>query len=652
MRRNRDDILRARVQPRSAAVIGIVLAVSILAVIAGLTILNLRNTSDRLDSVGQRTAVGEAYAAMNLAVAQAQVHTWYFTQTGDPAERARIVQSIRDIFAADAQVKAVGTNEDRAFISGLEARFGAQLSDGMRILAGSDPGTEAPNSLGNIAVLNEIAQALSAPASTSRAEASSELQGLQDGFNSSSGRILTAIVLGLPMLGLLSFALYRYEQDNAKEAAELKRLSQAALTDGLTGLANHRAFQEDLRREVMRGARTGRPLSFAIIDIDDFKEVNDSSGHARGDAVLTGLGKLMTYLRTEDRPYRVGGDEFALILPEEGLSSALQALDRLRQSVVDGLPGVTISIGVSSTENGVRHPTMLRDHADAALYMAKHRGKNQVVVYEPEMDRGTDITAAKMTAIRDVLHSGNVIMWFQPIFKLDTRQLLAFEALLRLPEFPDLAGPEEAFEIAQHMGRSLDLDMLCVKGALDTARTLPDDCKIFINLDPATLIHVDFDPDSLVRLVEERGIGRNKVVFELTEKTDVPLTMLTRQLDSLRERGFCVALDDVGTGNSGLEMLRVMKFDYVKIDRSVILDAINGGPGRAVVLAIVAFARESGAYMIAEGIENKAMLDTIQFDEDGLRKFWVQGVQGYLFGKPRRSVEGYLKESEQDNRAA
>ena len=190
--------------------------------------------------------------------------------------------------------------------------------------------------------------------------------------------------------------------------------------------------------------------------------------------------------------------------------------------------------------------------------------------------------------------------------------MLGFEALLRLPQAPELSGPEEAFDIAQHMGRSRDLDLLCAGHALDAARELPSDLKIFINLDPATLMHVDFSPHELLTMVTERGIDPAKVVFEITEKTTVPLTRLASQITGIQSCGFAMALDDVGSGNSGLEMMRVMKFDYVKIDRSVILDAMNGGPGRAIILAIVAFARESGAFMIAEGIENQAMLESIQ----------------------------------------
>ena len=261
------------------------------------------------------------------------------------------------------------------------------------------------------------------------------------GFNSRSTAGLVAFIAGLPMLGLLLFVIMRYERQDAIQTEELRKLGQAVLTDGLTGLHNHRSFQEDLHREVSRSARSELPISVAMLDIDDFKVINDTMGHARGDVVLAQVAKLMTLLRSEDRAYRVGGDEFAIILPDTGLEAAHQAIERLRRSIDTAMDGVTISGGVSTNQSG-QNATVLRDHADLALYEAKHRGKNQVALFTEELDDGNEVTATKMTALRDVLKNHAVEMWFQPIFRIETKELLAFEALLRLPETPEIRVPK------------------------------------------------------------------------------------------------------------------------------------------------------------------------------------------------------------------
>jgi EAL domain-containing protein (putative c-di-GMP-specific phosphodiesterase class I) len=177
------------------------------------------------------------------------------------------------------------------------------------------------------------------------------------------------------------------------------------------------------------------------------------------------------------------------------------------------------------------------------------------------------------------------------------------------------------------------------------AEDLPEGVKLFINLDPGSLMNSRFSVSEITTLVDASRLDRSRIVFEVTEHTIVPASALKEQVEGLRNEGFGIALDDVGTGNSGLELMRMIRFDYVKIDRSVIVDASTGGQGRAVILAIVAFARETGAFMIAEGIEDASLLRSISLDEPGLAEFWVRGVQGFLLGEPRSSILSFLESS-------
>ena len=623
---------RPLLNARITAMLGIVAVAIILISVAVLTVVNLRSTSRDLDVVTRSNDIGDAYSETTIAIALAGTYANEYRRTGDPVQRDLMLQEIRIALQQEALLKQIGTDEDRLVLTALEKEHRAELANAAQLLGGADVVDS-----GDPLILDKIVSAFATPASNARGREEGELADFRAGFESRSNAVLVAFLAALPVLGLLIYLITRYERKDAIRAEELRKLGEAVLTDGLTGLRNHRAFQEDLRRESSRASRSDLPLNVAMIDIDDFKETNDTMGHARGDMVLSEIGKLMTFLRSHDSAYRVGGDEFALILPDIDVNAAKLAIDRLRESVGSAMEGVTISAGISSNQNGVS-ATVLRDHADVALYEAKHRGKNQVAVYSDDLDSGNAVTGAKMKALREMIQDHAISMWFQPIFRIATKELLAFEALLRMPGRPEFSGPEEAFEIAERMGRSHDLDLLCAAGALDAAGELAPDTKLFINLDPATLMHSGFSADELLTMVKERGVDPARIVFEITEKTAAPLPRLAKQVEALHACGFGVALDDVGAGNSGLEMLRLIKFEYVKIDRSVVLDAMNGGPGRAVILAIVAFARETGAFMIAEGIEDREMLESIRLDEDGLHKFWVQGVQGFLFGRPRPSI--------------
>jgi EAL domain-containing protein (putative c-di-GMP-specific phosphodiesterase class I) len=193
------------------------------------------------------------------------------------------------------------------------------------------------------------------------------------------------------------------------------------------------------------------------------------------------------------------------------------------------------------------------------------------------------------------------------------------------------------------MGRSRDLDLVCAARALDVARTLPEGAKIFINLAPATLMDAAFSAHDLVRLAEERGVPRGSIVFEITDRTGLRAAPLAQRVHDLQVSGFVVALDDVGAGSSDLEMMRLIHYSYLKIDQSVIVAAVGGGVGRAIILAVLAFASETGALVIAEGIETRAMLKAVKLYSH--EPFLIPAVQGYLFGRPEPSVERYLAQA-------
>ena len=595
--------------------------------------------------------ISSAYNQTAMNASLSSIYSQRYGQSGDPQDLARLQTALVATLQSENRIKQIGTDEDRAYLANLESQYAADLLKASQTLTAISAGNFDPGAVGDSGALTEITQALTDRADVQRQTALANLHSVRSRTESLSAGSILVLMLGMPLVVGAYVMTRRYEHKETVRETELERLKEAALTDGLTGLANHRAFQEDLRREVARSARQTRPITIAMLDVDDFKEVNDTEGHAKGDAMLAQLAGLMVHLRGQDRPYRVGGDEFALIMPETDETEAAAALERLRALIEASLPKATMSIGFASTHLAVS-PETLRDHADLALYESKRHGKNQVTAFTEGMIQGIEMTTSRALALRRVLDSGTIEMWYQPIYHFQTKELLAFEALLRLPTEPEIEGPQEAFKIAEGLGKARELDMLCVAGALRSADDLPDDVKLFINLDPATLASSRFSMQELVDIVAASRFKPQQIVFEVTEQTVVPVDLLKAQIDAIRQEGFGVALDDVGTGNAGLELMRLIKFDYVKIDRSVIIDASEGGQGRAVILAIVAFARETNSFMIAEGVEDASILQGIQLDEPGLREFWVRGVQGFLLGEPRASIESFLDVAHRRKHAA
>ena len=400
-------------------------------------------------------------------------------------------------------------------------------------------------------------------------------------------------------------------------------------------LYNHRAFQDELARAVGESTRHGTTVTLALLDIDDFKFENDRHGHQHGDRLLCELSALLRDSRAGDRAFRLGGDEFALLLAHTTEPEADVPLDRIRTGIQRRLSGVTASIGFSAVVPEDREPSSLWGRADAALLEAKRRGGNAIVAAAEVVDSVPVVTIEKVRAVRALIDAGDVEVAFQPIWDLSGTRVLGYEALAR-PRSPELNGPGEAFEIADSIGRGHELDAACRRATLRIAGDLPKDALLFLNVSPQTLEHDALAGDSLVLAVRGAGYEPEQVVLEITERTDARKELLIPEAARLRALGFKLALDDVGAGNAGLEMLSALPVDFIKIDRAVVASAVDDRGARAVMLAIMAFARESGSFVIAEGIESEAMLELARDPSPNgeARAIGAQGAQGFLLGRP------------------
>src|SRR4029077_2898519 len=407
-----------------------------------------------------------------------------------------------------------------------------------------------------------------------------------------------------------------------------------ATRDGLNDLPNTRAFQDEFPKAAASAARYEDPFALALLDVDDFKLINDRQGHPQGDAILKRVAGVLREARPGDRAYRIGGDEFALLLAHTDAEGARVLARRLSRNLTDA--GIEVSIGVSALRPGLQADTW-RAEADAALYEAKRRGGNRAAHFEDIREHVVVTTSEKKEAVARLIEEGRLETVFQPIWNLDTETLIGVEALTRPDPSYGLSGPAEAFDIAGQIGRVHQLDVLCVQSALRCAPELDRDVLLFLNLSPLTL---DLDADAkpwLAPAVERAGLSSQAVGVEVTERFGGRTEWVVKRLQRLRQQGFKIAVDDVGTGNSGLEILRKISAEFVKLDRSIVVGAPTEPGARAAPMAMATFARETGAFVIAEGIEDEDILEFLrginqehQLASDTI----IQGGQGFGLGRP------------------
>lgn len=417
---------------------------------------------------------------------------------------------------------------------------------------------------------------------------------------------------------------------------------EAALRDSLTGLGNHRAFQEAVARMVEGSRRYGTTFSLILLDIDEFKRINDTRGHAVGDQLLTQLGEIVRVsIRHTDAGFRVGGDEFAILLPHTDAQGAVGLCRRLlARSLEDRGAGayrgpISFSAGVTACPTFGATRLELTSQADAALYRGKRAGRTVVTIYDPTIDRGhvdDGMRAELSSAISAVIESGSMTPAYQPIVDIGTGRILGYEGLIRVPRESTFAHTGALFDAAEAAGRVQDLDRAALDVVLAGAAGLAPDVLLSLNVSPRTLEGGDLNAVMFLAILRRHGIAPDRVILELTEREAVQEPERLRDtLRAVQRAGVRVAADDVGAGNAGLRLLSQFQFDVVKIDLSLVQGGTGNGHGHgqmlSVLTSLVQMADRLGAVTIAEGVETPEQLRTI-------RELGITAGQGYLLGRP------------------
>jgi len=413
---------------------------------------------------------------------------------------------------------------------------------------------------------------------------------------------------------------------------------EAALRDSLTGLGNHRAFQEAVARMVEGSRRYGTAFSLILLDIDEFKRINDTRGHAVGDQLLTQLSDVIRMtIRHTDAGFRVGGDEFAILMPHTDAEGAVGLCRRiLARSLEDRGAGayrgpISFSAGVTACPTFGATRLELTAQADAALYRGKRAGRTVVTVYDPTTDRGhvdDGMRAELSSAISAVIEGGTLTPVYQPIVELSSGRVLGYEGLVRVPRESAFAHTGALFDAAEAAGRVQDLDRAALEVVLAGAAGIPDDLTLSLNVSPRTLESGEMNATVFLAILRRHGVAPDRVILELTEREVVREPERLRDaLRGLQLAGVRVAADDVGAGNAGLRLLSQFQFDVVKIDLSLVQGGSRGDQTLSVLGSLVQMADRLGALTIAEGVETPAQLRTI-------RELGIAAGQGYLLGRP------------------
>ena len=556
----------------------------------------------------------------------------------DVTDRWKILEDLR---ASEASLKR---SQSMAKIGSWRFSLGAgqiEWSDQMYYLWGQEPGAFRPTRASILAQIHE----------GDRAKASAiVVQALRSGKpkeaifrlrlpDTTKAHIQLDVECEHDDEGKLS-GLFGTCQDVTDRIAAEERIRQLACQDALTGLPNRFLFNDRLKMALSRAEREGTSLAIHCLDLNDFKGVNDTLGHAVGDDLLRQVAHRLTEkLRTSDTVARLGGDEFAIIqAPIQANEEACILAERLIEAIgtsyqVGGHDVFTsTSVGIAISPNNGRSPEELLRLADAALYQAKAQGRGCYQFFSPEMQEQLKYRKALESDLREALEADQFSLNFQPQISLQSGRLLGAEALLRW-DHPERGRvpPDEFIPIAEDIGQILAIGRYVLLAACQQARRWidlgADGIRVAVNLSPAQFAYQDL-LETVCWALSEANLPGHHLELEITE------TMLMRDreatiktLQDLSSLGISLALDDFGTGYSSLSYLRRFRIDKIKIDRSFIADVPTNADGVTLVQSILTLGHSLGLRVAAEGVESEAQYDFLV--EQGCDE-----AQGYLLSKP------------------
>jgi Amt family ammonium transporter len=469
------------------------------------------------------------------------------------------------------------------------------------------------------------------------------------------GRLIPVSMIGFTVASgdAAGGVVYIYQDISERKAFE-EQITHQAFHDSLTCLPNRSLFAERLERALARSRRRGEyQYAVLMIDLDKFKAVNDSLGHAAGDMLLVEIAeRLKSCMRSVDTVARLGGDEFAVILEEfKAKREVISVAERIHETLkrpftlcgAEVFPGASIGI-VLRTKEYHSAEDILRD-ADIAMYRAKETNK-PFMIFDRKMHKEILENISLEAELRDALTHGELVLHYQPIVNVDTRALEGFEALVRWNHpIKGIVPPAKFIPLAEETGIILPLGRwVIVEACRQLAawhKTIPgaEGLSISVNVSCRQFVR-DGLVEHVAQVLDETGIEPSRLKLEITETVLMQDTRHSiSELNRLKALGVHIAVDDFGTGYSSLSYLRQLPIDLLKIDRSFISGSENAEDNIQIVKSIISLARNLGLTVIAEGVEHEDQFARLQ----GVR---CDKAQGYMFSRPVDSdaAERYIRD--------
>jgi diguanylate cyclase (GGDEF)-like protein/PAS domain S-box-containing protein len=433
-------------------------------------------------------------------------------------------------------------------------------------------------------------------------------------------------------------------RDISERKAAESRIQQLAQFDALTGLPNRSVLQEHFSYALRFAKRNSGKLAVIFLDLDHFKDINDTLGHSVGDVLLIELARrLQLTMREEDTLSRLGGDEFILILPGTDAHGAAIVAQKLLSVMAEVYHiesyelSVTGSIGIALYPNDGADLELLSQKADTAMYRAKQEGRNDYRFFTAAMQASSARNLQLMSALRHALERNQLSLHYQPQLSLHDQRVIGAEALLRW-QHPELGAisPAEFIPIAEDSGLILVIGEWVLRQAVQQAKAWMDagygSLIMAVNLSAIQFRHPDL-PDLVTQVLAESGLAPEYLELELTEGVAMydPLAAIA-VMNKLHDLGIRISIDDFGTGYSSLSYLKKFKVYKLKIDQSFVRDISTDPEDKAIVSAIISMARSLGLQTIAEGVET---IEQMTY----LREQGCDEVQGYFYSRPLPAAE-------------